>query len=155
MIGIVIVSHSSLIADGTKELALQMADPALKIMAAGGTSDGKLGTDMKKIKSAIEKVNGADGVLILTDLGSSVLTTEMVIDMMDEDDKDISKIQIANAPLVEGAVIAAVEASFNSDIFSIKKILFLFVFSSVLCELIFAVFASSLLILRIAVVVLF
>lgn len=45
----------------------------------------------------------------------------MVIDMMDEDDKDISKIQIANAPLVEGAVIAAVEASFNSDIFSIKK----------------------------------
>ena len=111
MIGIVIVSHSSLIADGTKELALQMA----------GTSDGKLGTDMKKIKSAIEKVNGADGVLILTDLGSSVLTTEMVIDMMDEDDKDISKIQIANAPLVEGAVIAAVEASFNSDIFSIKK----------------------------------
>lgn len=122
MIGIVIVSHSSLIADGTKELALQMADPALKIMAAGGgTSDGKLGTDMKKIKSAIEKVNGADGVLILTDLGSSVLTTEMVIDMMDEDDKDISKIQIANAPLVEGAVIAAVEASFNSDIFSIKK----------------------------------
>lgn len=121
MIGIVIVSHSSLIADGTKELALQMADPALKIIAAGGTSDGKLGTDMKKIKSAIEKVNGADGVLILTDLGSSVLTTEMVIDMMDEDDKDISKIQIANAPLVEGAVIAAVEASFNSDIFSIKK----------------------------------
>ena len=104
MIGIVIVSHSSLIADGTKELALQMADPTLKIMAAGGTSDGKLGTDMKKIKSAIEKVNGADGVLILTDLGSSVLTT-----------------QIANAPLVEGAVIAAVEASFNSDIFSIKK----------------------------------
>ena len=45
MIGIVIVSHSSLIADGTKELALQMADPTLKIMAAGGTSDGKLGTD--------------------------------------------------------------------------------------------------------------
>lgn len=69
MIGIVIVSHSPLIADGTKELALQMADPSLKIMAAGGTSDGKLGTDMKKIKSAIEKVNGPEGVLILTDLG--------------------------------------------------------------------------------------
>lgn len=121
MIGIVIVSHSPLIADGTKELALQMADPSLKIMAAGGTSDGKLGTDMKKIKSAIEKVNGPEGVLILTDLGSSVLTTEMVIDMMDDDDKDISKIQIANAPLVEGAVVAAVEALFSDDIFSIKK----------------------------------
>ena len=102
LIGLVIVSHSSLIADGTKELALQMADPALKIIAAGGTSDGKLGTDMKKIKSAIEKVNGPEGVLILTDLGSSVLTTEMVIDMLDEDNKDISKIKIG-------------------DIFSIKK----------------------------------
>lgn len=117
MIGIVIVSHSPLIADGTKELALQMADPSLKIMAAGGTSDGKLGTDMKKIKSAIEKVNGPEGVLILTDLGSSVLTTEMVIDMMDDDDKDISKIQIANAPLVEGAVVAAVEALFYNGTF--------------------------------------
>ncbi len=121
MIGLVIVSHSSMIADGTKELALQMADPALKIMAAGGTSDGKLGTDMKKIKSAIEKVNNPEGVLILTDLGSSVLTTEMVIDMMNEDDKDISKIKIANAPLVEGAVVAAVQASFGNDIFSVKK----------------------------------
>ena len=121
LIGLVIVSHSSLIADGTKELALQMADPALKIIAAGGTSDGKLGTDMKKIKSAIEKVNGPEGVLLLTDLGSSVLTTEMVIDMLDEDNKDISKIKIANAPLVEGAVVAAVEASFGRDIFSIKK----------------------------------
>lgn len=121
MIGLVIVSHSALIADGTKELALQMADPALKIVAAGGTSDGKLGTDMKKIKSAIEKVNNPDGVLILTDLGSSVLTTEMVIDMMSDDDEDISRIKIANAPLVEGAVVAAVEASFGNDIFSVKK----------------------------------
>lgn len=122
MIGIVIVSHSSLIADGTKELALQMADPTLKIMAAGGTSDGKLGTDMKKIKSAIKSANEPDGVLILTDLGSSVLTTEMVLDTLEEDeDLDISKIQIANAPLVEGAVVAAVEASFSNDIFSIKK----------------------------------
>lgn len=121
LIGLVIVSHSSLIADGTKELALQMADPALKIIAAGGTSDGKLGTDMKKIKSAIEKVNSPEGVLILVDLGSSVLTTEMVIDMLDDDNKDVSKIKIANAPLVEGAVVAAVEASFGRDIFSIKK----------------------------------
>ena len=123
MIGIVIVSHSSLIADGTKELALQMADPTLKIMAAGGTSDGKLGTDTINfcISSSVHGQSAVQIVLILTDLGSSVLTTEMAIDMMDEDDKDISKIQIANAPLVEGAVIAAVEASFNSDIFSIKK----------------------------------
>ncbi len=121
MIGLVIVSHSSMIADGTKELALQMADPALKIMAAGGTSDGKLGTDMKKIKSAIEKVNNPEGVLILTDLGSSVLTTEMVIDMMNEDDKDISKIKIDNAQLGEGSVVAAVQASFCNDIFSVKK----------------------------------
>lgn len=121
LIGLVIVSHSSLIANGTRELALQMADPLLKITAAGGTPDGKLGTDMKKIRAAIEKVNNPDGVLILTDLGSSVLMTEMVIDMMEEDDEDISNIKIANAPLVEGAVIAAVEASCGYDIAHIKN----------------------------------
>ncbi len=121
LIGLVIVSHSSLIADGTKELAFQMADPSLKIMAAGGSPDGKLGTDMKKIRAAIEKVNGPDGVLILTDLGSSVLTTEMVIEMMEDDNKDVSKIKMANAPLVEGAVVAAVEASCGNDIISVKK----------------------------------
>lgn len=69
MIGLVIVSHSPLIAEGTKQLALQMADPELKIISAGGTSDGKLGTDMRKIKMAIEKAFNPDGVLILTDLG--------------------------------------------------------------------------------------
>lgn len=121
LIGLVIVSHSSLIANGTRELALQMADPSLKITAAGGTPDGKLGTDMKKIRAAIEKVNNPDGVLILTDLGSSVLTTEMVIEMMEEDDEDVSKIKIANAPLVEGAVVAAVEASCGNDIIHVKK----------------------------------
>lgn len=121
MIGLVIVSHSSLIAEGTKQLALQMADPALKIISAGGTSDGKLGTDMRKIKLAIEKAINPDGVLILTDLGSSVLTTEMVIDMLEEADIDVSKIKIANAPLVEGAVVAAVEASFGNDVFSVKQ----------------------------------
>ena len=121
LIGLVIVSHSSLIAQGTKELAIQMADPDLKIMAVGGTVDGKLGTDMKKIRTAIERVNSPDGVLILTDLGSSVLTTEMVIDMMEDDDKDVSNIKIANAPLVEGAVVAAVEASCGNDLVSVKK----------------------------------
>lgn len=121
MIGLVIVSHSPLIAEGTKQLALQMADPDLKIISAGGTSDGKLGTDMRKIKMAIERAFNPDGVLILTDLGSSVLTTEMVIDMLEEANTDVSKIKIANAPLVEGAVVAAVEASSGNDVFSVKE----------------------------------
>ncbi len=112
MVGLVIVSHSSQVAEGVKELASQMASD-VPIVAAGGTSDGRLGTDVEKISNAIKDVYSEDGVLILFDLGSAYMNAEMAIECLDE---DISKnISIVDTALVEGAITAAVESSINKN----------------------------------------
>ena len=80
MVGIVVVSHSQKIAEGAVELAKQMA-PEAKIAAAGGMEDGSIGTDVAKISDAIEAVDQGDGVVILVDLGSAVMSSEMAIEM--------------------------------------------------------------------------
>ncbi|RKD32547.1 dihydroxyacetone kinase phosphoryl donor subunit DhaM [Thermohalobacter berrensis] len=119
MVGIVIVSHSSKIAEGIVELSRQMVQSNVKIIPAGGTSDGRIGTDATKILEAIKKANDGDGVIVLADLGSAILSTEMAIDLLDEDIKN--KVIIADAPVVEGSVAAAVEASLGSDLEKIKE----------------------------------
>ena len=118
MVGIVIVSHSEKIADGVKEVAEQMA-PEVKIYSAGGTEDGRIGTDAMKISSAIKNAFDKDGVILLFDLGSSLMNAEMAIEFLDEDIK--SKVEIIDAPLVEGTVVAAVYASMNKTIEEIKN----------------------------------
>ena len=118
MVGIVIVSHSEKIAEGVKEVAEQMA-PEVKIYPAGGTADGRIGTDAMKISSAIENAFDKDGVILLFDLGSSLMNAEMAIEFLDEDIK--SKVEIIDAPLVEGAVVATVCASMNKNIEEIKS----------------------------------
>ena len=105
MVGIVIVSHSQKLAEGVVELAKMMAAQA-PIAAAGGIEDGSLGTSYKKILAAIEEVYSADGVIILPDMGSSVITTEMVLE-----DLDKPLVKMIDCPLVEGAVLAAVESA--------------------------------------------
>jgi len=104
MVGIVIVSHSQKLAEGVVELAKMMAAQA-PIAAAGGLDDGELGTSYEKIFSAVEKVYSADGVIILPDIGSAVMTTEMVLE-----DLDRPNVKMIDCPLVEGAVLAAVES---------------------------------------------
>ena len=104
MVGIVIVSHSQKLAEGIVELAKMMAAQA-PIAAAGGLDDGELGTSYEKIFSAVEKVYSADGVIILPDIGSAVMTTEMVLE-----DLDRPNVKMIDCPLVEGAVLAAVES---------------------------------------------
>lgn len=111
MVGIVVVSHSEKVAEGAKELALQMAEDA-KIAAAGGLPDGSIGTDLGRINEAISEVFSEDGVVMLMDMGSAVMTTEMAIEMAEDPDK----IVMVDAPIVEGAVFGAVEASVGSDI---------------------------------------
>ena len=113
MVGIVIVSHSEKIAEGVKEVAEQMV-PEVKIYSAGGTDDGRIGTDAMKISAAIENAFDKDGVILLFDLGSSLMNAEMAIEFLDEDIK--SKVEIIDAPLVEGAIVAAVYASMNKTI---------------------------------------
>lgn len=120
MVSIVIVSHSNFIAKGVKEVALQMA-PEVSIVDAGGTDDGRIGTDISKITNAIESVYSESGVLVLFDLGSAFMTTEMAIEFLSEDIR--SNIKIIDAPLVEGAITAAVEASMNKSLLEIKEVL--------------------------------
>lgn len=104
MVGIVIVSHSKNLADSVVEFTGLMAADA-KIAAAGGMEDGSFGTSFEKIQKAIESVYSDDGVILLMDMGSAVMTTEMVIDLFDP-----NKVKMADCPLVEGAVVATINA---------------------------------------------
>ena len=109
MVGIVIVSHSNKLAQGVMELAKMMASDAL-VAAAGGLEDGSFGTSYEKINAAINSVYTDDGVVILMDMGSAVMTAEMVIENMPN-----KKIQMIDCPLVEGAVVAAIASSSNQS----------------------------------------
>lgn len=109
MVGIVIVSHSNKLAQGVMELAKMMASDAL-VAAAGGLEDGSFGTSYEKIDTAIDSVYSDDGVVILMDMGSAVMTAEMVIENMPN-----KKIQMIDCPLVEGAVVAAIASSSNQS----------------------------------------
>ena len=104
MVGIVIVSHSQKLAEGVVELAKMMSANA-PIAAAGGLDDGNFGTSYEKISAAIESVYSADGVAVLMDMGSAVMTTEMVLEDLERDN-----VKMLDCPLVEGAVLAAVES---------------------------------------------
>lgn len=118
MVGIVVVSHSQKIAEGAVELAKQMAADA-KIAAAGGMQDGSIGTDVSKILAGIEAVQTGDGVVVLVDLGSAVMSSEMAIEMLD----DGSNVKIVDAPIVEGAIFGAVEASIGSSLAEVTEVL--------------------------------
>ena len=113
MVGIVIVSHSAKIAEGIKDLALQMAHDYDGIYAAGGMEDGSIGTDAVRIMDAIREADKGDGVVVFGDLGSGIISAEMAIDMLDGEGINV---KIADAPIVEGVIVAAVEASIGSDI---------------------------------------
>ena len=112
-VSLVLVSHSRQLAEGVRELAAQMTQGKVKIAIAGGTADGRLGTDATAILAAIQDVRGAEGVLILVDLGSAVLSTQMAIEQLPDGP---GPVLVSNAPFVEGAVIAAVQASIESDL---------------------------------------
>jgi len=84
------------------------------IVAAGGLGDGGLGTSFERIKQAVDAVYTDEGVLILMDLGSAVMTTQMVVEMLPPEQS--ANIRLSNAPFVEGAVAAAVAASLGDDL---------------------------------------
>lgn len=104
MVGIVLVSHSKAVAESVEELTKMMA-PEAATAAAGGMEDGGFGTSFERIQNAIDAVYSPDGVIVLMDMGSAVMTTEMVIEMKGEDN-----IRMADCPFVEGAVMATVGA---------------------------------------------
>ena len=102
-----IVSHSEKIAVGLGELARQMA-PTIRLIPAGGTDDGRIGTSFDRVTAAITDADDGDGVVVLCDLGSAILTAETAVDLLDDD--LAARVRIADAPIVEGGVAAAVAA---------------------------------------------
>lgn len=116
MIGLVFVSHSRLIADGLCQLADQMAGGGVKIAPAGGLTDDPytLGTDAALILEAVESVWSDDGVLLLVDMGSAVMSAEMALEFLPDEQRD--RCLISNAPLVEGAIVAALHAGMGNSL---------------------------------------
>ena len=107
-VGIVLISHSRALAEGAADVAGQVSGGAVRLVGIGGTEDGRLGTDADALAAAVEKVDAGAGVVILPDLGSSVLTARAYLA---ETDRRPGVVAIADAPFVEGAVAAAVTAS--------------------------------------------
>ncbi len=111
---LVVVSHSDKIAEGAAELAAQMA-PDIVILSAGGTDDGRIGTSLEKVMAALHEADG-NGVVILTDLGSAVMTAEAAVEFL----PDPGSVLLADAPLIEGLVAAAVAAQAGADAQAVK-----------------------------------
>jgi PTS hybrid protein len=111
-VGLVVVSHSTQIAEGTAELAGQMAGPEVRIVPAGGMADGAIGTDAALIADAIGRADAGAGVVVLADLGSAVLATRTALELLGGPDN----VRLSRGPIVEGAVIAAVQASTGSTL---------------------------------------
>jgi PTS hybrid protein len=115
VVGIVVVSHSRDLASGLADLAGQVAGPDVRIEAAGGGPDGTLGTEEHRVREAIELADTGDGVVVLCDLGSAVLTVRHLLESRN------GGVVLADAPLVEGAVAAAVVSSAGVDIHDVAK----------------------------------
>jgi PTS hybrid protein len=116
-VSLVFVSHSARLAEGVAELAEQMAQGRVAIAAAGGTNEGLLGTSLEKVVAALQQVDSPDGTIVLLDLGSAIMITEMAIEMA----ATRNRVLISPAPLVEGAVIAAVEASIGNSLAEVAE----------------------------------
>jgi multiphosphoryl transfer protein len=115
MVGLVIVSHSATLAEGVAELARGMG-AEVPIELAGGIDapEPALGTDAARVLEAIERADKGDGVLVLMDLGSAVLSAEMALDLLPEERRE--RVVLSEAPLVEGAVAAAVTAKLGASL---------------------------------------
>jgi phosphocarrier protein FPr len=106
VVGLVIVSHSAELAAGVAELAREMGGGEVAVEPAGGMEDGAIGTDAERVRAAVERVRSDDGVLVLMDLGSALMSAEMAVEMAEPG----GPIVLSDAPLVEGAVAAAARA---------------------------------------------
>ena len=118
-VGIVIVSHSKDIAKGTADMVRQMVGSEVKVAFCGGNPDGGLGTNVPLIIEAINKVWSPKGVAILVDLGGAETNSEMAVEMLPEERR--GRVVVCNAPIVEGAVMAATEASAGSSLDQVRQ----------------------------------
>lgn len=115
--GIVLVSHSPLLAAGVRELVEQLGGGSVRVAVAGGTEDGELGTSYELITEAVRQADGGAGVVVLPDLGSSVLTARAVL----ADLGRAEELVLVDAPFVEGAVSAVVTASTGAGLAEVVR----------------------------------
>ena len=113
MIGLVLVSHSRALADGLADLVRQVAGEETPVLAVGGTANGGIGTDPDAIAAAARRADAGDGVVILIDIGSALLSVRA---LYAEGELNPARAPVADAPIVEGAVAAAVTASTGADL---------------------------------------
>jgi len=110
-VGLVLISHSEQLVDGLRAIVSQFGGADVPVAVAGGTDDGRIGTTAPRIEAAIRSVldGGADGALVLLDFGSALLSLEVALEWLDP--ADLSRVRVSDAPLVEGAFLAGVQAS--------------------------------------------
>lgn len=118
MVGLVLVSHSRKIAEGLKDLTDEIARDHKGIVAAGGMEDGSIGTDAIRISEAIRQADDGDGVVVMADLGSGVMSSETAIELLDGEGINV---KLADAPIVEGTIAAAVSAMIGSNLDAVLK----------------------------------
>ncbi len=119
LVGIVVVSHSAKVAEGIIELAAQMAGPDVCLLGVGGTPEGDIGTDADGIARAIRAADAGIGVLVIGDLGSAILATEAAVETLEPELQ--SRVRLSGGPIVEGAVIASVQASIGESLDDVLK----------------------------------
>jgi PTS hybrid protein len=119
-VGLVLISHSGTLVEGLREMIVQVAGDDVAVGIAGGTEDGRLGTSAPRIAEALRSTLNAspEGVLVLFDLGSAALSLELVLDDLDPADRD--RTRVSEGPLVEGAVLAAVQASVGATLAEVE-----------------------------------
>ena len=118
-VGIVIVSHSPKVAEGAADMVRQMVGDSVSLAWTGGNPEGGLGTDVAAILAAIERAWSEAGVAILVDLGGAETNSEMAIDMLDAARR--ARVVVCEAPIVEGAVMAATEASGGATLEAVRR----------------------------------
>lgn len=119
-VGIVIVSHSCKVAEGTADMVRQMVGSNVPVAWTGGNASGKLGTDVASITAAIERVWSEAGVAVFVDLGGAEMNSEMAVQLLEERMQPL--VAICVAPVVEGAVLAATESAGGSDLRTVKRV---------------------------------
>jgi dihydroxyacetone kinase phosphotransfer subunit len=118
-VGVVIVSHSPKVAEGAADMVRQMVGEEVPLAWTGGNPSGGLGTDVGQIMAAIDRAWSNAGVVVLVDLGGAETNSEMAIEMLPAERQ--SKVLICNAPVVEGAVVAATEAAGGSSVDTVRQ----------------------------------
>ncbi|MDQ1531162.1 MAG: phosphoenolpyruvate---glycerone phosphotransferase subunit DhaM [Microbacteriaceae bacterium] len=117
-VGLVFVSHSAKIAEGLVDVARQMA-PTAALAAAGGRDDGGIGTSFERIETAIRAVDRGDGVAVIGDLGSAIMTAETVVETLEP--PVLPEVRVLDVPLVEGGIAAAVTAESGGDLAAVAR----------------------------------